>query len=267
MKKRLIVVTGTWLLLVGIVAHPTIAEKTDSTEVTKAVPTPFPTPGKWQQYWLDRVAEFRAENTTLDKDTRHIVFLGDSLTKGFKVKDYFPDLPVLNRGIVADGVCNYPSEAMPYRGITQRMKESVFDLNPSHVFFLIGTNDVGNRSIPIEYWLGAYKYVVQTTRGKFPDVKFILVTCPPTGEKYKYHVRLNSRILEWNKMIKTYAAEEGFRLIDLHSLLVGKDGLLPPEMTRDGLHFNKLGFDPWAEKVREIFSEDGLLKQDESTQQ
>ena len=37
------------------------------------------------------------------------------------------------------------------------------------------------------------------------------------------------------------------RVIDLHALLVGPDGLLPADMTGDGLHFNQIGYERWAE--------------------
>ena len=140
------------------------------------------------------------------------------------------------------------------------MKESIFDCNPSHIFFLIGTNDIGSRSIPIEYWLGAYKYVIGRARSMFADVKIILVTCPPTGTNYRYHEHLNKRILEWNELIKKTASEENCRLIDLYALLVGDDGLLPAEMTRDGLHFNNIGYDIWTKEIQKILKEDGIIK-------
>jgi len=224
--------------------------------------SPAPAPGKWGDFWIGRVKEFIAENAALDPKQRNIVFLGDSLTQGFKLKAYFPDLPVLNRGIVSDGGCDFPSGRSLYRGVTHRMDESIFNCNPSHLFYLIGTNDVGATTIPLDYWFGAYKFVIERTRAKFPDVKIILITCPPTGEAYARHASINPRIDEWNKMIRTYAEKEKFRLIDLHALLVGSDGLMPGDMTRDGLHFNKIGYDRWADAARAILKEDGVIKDD-----
>lgn len=224
-------------------------------------PTPVPKPGKWQKFWLDRVEVFKKENEKLDPAKKNIVFLGDSLTQGFKLEKYFPGLPALNRGIVSDGVANTPEAPLPWRGITHRMKESLYDCNPSHLFFLIGTNDVGRSSIPWDYWLGNYRYVIWQARKRFPDIQIILVTCPPTGLKYKKHEYLNKRIIEWNEIIKKTAKEEDCDLIDLYQLLVNKDGLLPEEMTRDGLHFNDIGFEKWATRVKEILAEDGISVQ------
>jgi lysophospholipase L1-like esterase len=240
-------------------AEPSVTTTAESLPASIAPP---PAPGKWQNFWIGRVKEFIAENAALDRTQRNIVFVGDSLTQGFKLKTYFPDLPVLNRGIVSDGGCDFPSGRSIYRGVTHRMDESIFNCNPSHVFYLIGSNDVGVTNIPLDYWFGAYKFVIAQTRAKFPDVKIILVTCPPTGEAYVRRATLNPRILEWNDLIRGYAAKERYRLIDLHALLVGKDGLLPAEMTRDGLHFNQIGYDRWAEAVRGILKEDGIIKGD-----
>lgn len=246
----------------GAPAAPAPSASPTTAPVTKipASIAPAPEPGKWGDFWIGRVKEFIAENAALDPKQRNIVFVGDSLTQGFKLKTYFPDLPVLNRGIVSDGGCDYPSGRNLYRGVTHRMDESIFNCNPSHLIYLIGTNDVGVTSIPLDYWLGAYKFVITQTRAKFPGVQIILVTCPPTGQAYARRASLNARILEWNALIKKYAAEEKFRLIDLHALLADKDGNLPAEMTRDGLHFNQIGYDRWANAVKEILKADGHLR-------
>ena len=230
-------------------------------------PTPVPKLGKWQQFWVDRVELFEKENEKLDPEKKNIVFLGDSLTQGFKVDKYFPDLPVLNRGIGSDGVCNFPSSKEPYRGVTHRLKESIYDCNPSHIFFLIGTNDVGSSIIPLEYWLGAQKYVIRSAKKQFPDVKIVLLTCPPTGLNYRSHVYLNEKLLAWNELIKQSAKDEDCGLIDLYSLLVNEEGLLPDEMTRDGLHFNSLGYDKLVVEVKKILEEDGIRTAPDNTAQ
>jgi lysophospholipase L1-like esterase len=139
------------------------------------------------------------------------------------------------------------------------MKESIFDCRPSHLFLMTGTNDVGVQDVPLEYWFGAYKYVVSQARQRYPDMKVIVMTCPPCGEPDARQKTLNARIQEWNRLIREYAKAEGFRLIDLHALLAGTDGRLPPDLTRDGLHFNKAGYDRWAKAAGVILREDGAI--------
>ena len=223
------------------------------------LPTPVPKPGRWQKFWLDRVEVFKAENAKLDPAKKNIIFLGDSLTQGFNLDIYFPGISMLNRGIVSDGVANVPEAPLPWRGITHRLKESIYDCNPSHLFFLIGTNDVGRKNIPYEYWLGNYKYVIWQARKRFPEIKIILVTCPPTGLKYKKNEYLNQRLTMWNEIIRKTAQEEKCELIDLHALLVDEKGLLPDEMTGDGLHLNDLAFKKWTQEIHKILKRDGII--------
>jgi lysophospholipase L1-like esterase len=254
-----------WLAVLAALSLTALAPAQTQPAAASSPPpsiAPAPAPGKWGDFWIKHVKDFIAENAKLDPQQRNIVFLGDSLTEGFHLKTYFPDLPVLNRGISSDGGCDFPAGRSLYRGVTHRMDESIFHCNPSHLFYLIGTNDVGVTSIPLDYWFGAYEYVINQARAKFPDIQIILITCPPTGEAYARRATLNPRILQWNDRIRAYAKKENFRLIDLHALLVGPDGLLPSDMTRDGLHFNKIGYDRWAQAARDILKQDGVIKGD-----
>ncbi len=70
---------------------------------------------------------------------------------------------------------------------------------------------------------------------------------------------MNPRISQWNTLIREYAVTENFRLIDLHALLAGPDGMLSSDLTRDGLHFNQTGYERWANAVSKILKEDGVI--------
>lgn len=259
--NRLLLVCGS---IFACVMPMRVGAASTTTTVVESI-APAPTPGPWQDKWISRVKEFIAENAALDPSTTNIVFIGDSLTQHFKLKTYFPDLPVLNRGIGSDGICDFPTGRNVWRGVTRRMNESVFDCRPSYLFIMTGTNDVGVLGIPLDYWFGAYKYVIDRTREKFPDVKIVLMTCPPTGQAYVRNKTLNARILEWNDKIRKYGAAEGYRVIDLHKLLVGPDGLLPADLTGDGLHFNQIGYDRWADAIRDVLRQDGVITSAPST--
>jgi hypothetical protein len=67
---------------------------------------------------------------TLGATPGHIVFLGDSITQGGLWPEWFPGVPVLNRGI--DGETS--------EDLLRRVDSAVRD--PRAVFLLIGTNDL-----------------------------------------------------------------------------------------------------------------------------
>jgi lysophospholipase L1-like esterase len=71
-----------------------------------------------------------------------IVFLGDSITDFFRVNEFFPGVYVINRGISGDTT----------DGVLNRLAESVYELSPSKIFLMIGTNDLGNRAVPFSQY-------------------------------------------------------------------------------------------------------------------
>ena len=76
-----------------------------------------------------RVNDFKFYNKEVKKEG--IVFVGDSLTENYNVYEYFKDYNVYNRGIGGDTTS----------GLLNRMKESIYDLEPKVVVLLIGIND------------------------------------------------------------------------------------------------------------------------------
>ncbi len=81
-----------------------------------------------QGQYTQSVEIWRETNKTLPKDG--IVFIGDSITQGFNVHEFYYGLPVFNRGIIGDTTT----------GVLARMNESVYELSPSKVFIAIPHN-------------------------------------------------------------------------------------------------------------------------------
>ena len=193
---------------------------------------------KLERHYDERVEKFKKENAGL----KNIILLGDSLTEGFDVDKLFPDRRVLNRGIVADHV------GMKEHGVLKRMDCSVFDCNPSHVFLLIGVNDLGDDNSPeaIERISKCYREICTTIISRAPQVKLYLQSCLPTGRKY---IRLNESIVELNKRIKKIADDLDLAYIDLHTLMKDEKGELKDELTREGLHLKPKAYDMWRKAL------------------
>src|SRR5262245_5697079 len=101
-------------------------------------PTAKPEPdlaAMFKMHWENRVRAFKEQNLGL----QNIVLLGDSITEGFEVTKYFPGRRVLNRGIGADVIGN-DMPTNDFRGVLQRLDNSVFDCAATDVFILIGIN-------------------------------------------------------------------------------------------------------------------------------
>jgi len=194
----------------------------------------------WVKHYHDRVAAFEAENKKLDESERYVVLLGDSLTEGWtaaRVKRFLPTLAprTLNRGIAADGV------GVNDRGVLNRLDASVFHCRPSHVFLLIGVNDIGRDGSGIAGAAKAYERVVAAVRERSKDFELVLITLSPAAKGY---AAMNPAIVKFNARIEGIAAAASLSVLDLHAKLADGSGALPEEMTTDGLH--------WKDSVYEI---------------
>lgn len=216
-----------------------------------------PTLDRWAQLYVDRVELFRAENAKLEPGQRTIVFAGDSITQAMPVAALYPGLAVMNRGISSDGTADLPGRTAPhYRGLINRIDESILDPRPKVLFILIGTNDVGNRSVELDYWEENLVAILDRVKSEIPDCRVVLQTLPPSGPPYARVENLNPRVVEYNERLRKLAADRRLDLIDLYKLFVNDEGILPQDFTGDGLHLRREAYDLWAAEARKFFPEE-----------
>jgi hypothetical protein len=106
----------------------------------------FPVPGRtssWKGFRaknIERRTHFAQHKA---QDQNAIVFVGDSITEGWKTleRDFAGlEVPVVNRGIGGDTTPN----------LVYRLEEDVLSLHPRALVILIGTNDLGEHTAPAQ---------------------------------------------------------------------------------------------------------------------
>lgn len=178
---------------------------------------------------LDRLSHFKSQNEVVKKGG--ISFLGDSITEGYNVYEYFSDLLVYNRGISGDTTL----------GLLNRLDESVFKLNPSKVVVLIGTNDYQALNATNLDILERITLIVKTIKEKLPNTKIFIQSVYPvnnTLDKDMVGIRNNETIKLLNESLSKL---DGITFINLYDKLI-KDGNLNKEYTKEGLHINPKGY-------------------------
>ncbi|MGL5541607.1 MAG: GDSL-type esterase/lipase family protein, partial [Erysipelotrichaceae bacterium] len=126
----------------------------------------------------NRMDEFESLNQIEKK--KGIVFVGDSLTQGYNVYEYYPQLPVYNRGIYGDSTV----------GCAARLQQSVYALHPKGVVLLIGVNDLSVfRSAPHEIAQRIDK-IIQSIREQLPDVTIWVLSLLPVSKEV--HPKINA---------------------------------------------------------------------------
>jgi lysophospholipase L1-like esterase len=166
-----------------------------------------------------------------------VVFLGDSITDYWKLPDYFPGKPYINRGI--DG------QTTPEMLV--RFRQDVIALHPKVLVVLAGTNDIAgvtgrtvNEDIEANYASMAELAHAHRIRIVFASVLPVHNYTHDAEESFA--LRPRDRILALNKWLKDYCAKNDFVYLDYFSALVDERGMLKRALADDGLHPTDAGY-------------------------
>jgi lysophospholipase L1-like esterase len=192
-----------------------------------------------------RTRVFRGINQQVKKGG--VVFVGDSITQDYPVGEYFPQALVYNRGIGGD----------TSKGLLGRLNESVFDLDPSVMILLIGTNDLELIGDGVPAIADRIKEIIRLVREKCPKTRIILESVYPVNpaiDPITVSHRQNEDIRQLNDLLKTIP---DITFLDFTTLLVDDGGALSRSLSADGLHVNQEGYYLISAKLREIVPELG----------
>ena len=190
------------------------------------------------------VGRYRDANAALGPPgpgENRVVFMGDSLTDGWQLQQYFPGKPYVNRGI--------GGQTTPQMLI--RFRPDVIDLQPRVVLILAGTNDIGGNTGPMRIEDIENNIASMTELAQVHGIRVVLSSILPV---HNYTpdaaVRLIGRppqkILELNRWLRDYCARKSFVYLDYFSAMVDGTGLLKKDLALDGLHPNPSGYNIMA---------------------
>jgi lysophospholipase L1-like esterase len=187
-----------------------------------------------------QLARYREANAALALPApgeSRVIFLGDSITDYWKLPNYFPGKPYVNRGI--DG------QTTPEMLV--RFRQDVIDLHPKVVVMLAGTNDIAgvtgrtsNEDIEANYASMAELARAHRVRVVFASV--LPVHNHTHDAEESFALRPQDRILALNKWLKEYCAKNRFVYLDYFSALVDERGMLKRDLADDGLHPTDAGY-------------------------
>jgi lysophospholipase L1-like esterase len=166
-----------------------------------------------------------------------VVFLGDSITDYWKLADYFPGKPYINRGI--DG------QTAPQMLV--RFRQDVIALHPRVVVVLAGTNDVAGVTGPARNEDIEANYASMAESARLHHVRVVFASLLPVNNytedaKESFSLRPRERILALNTWLKDYCAKNGFVYLDYFSAVVDDKGMLRRDLSDEGLHPNASGY-------------------------
>jgi lysophospholipase L1-like esterase len=187
----------------------------------------------WPQ--LARYRDANAKVPPAAKNENRVVFLGDSITDGWNLAEYFPDKPYINRGI--------SGQTTPQMLI--RFRPDVIALKPRVVVVLAGTNDIAGNTGPMTNEMIQDNYASMAELARANGIKVVFASVLPVHDYGKTKVterRSPEQILQLNQWIRSYCAKNGHIHLDYFGKMVDDKGMLKVELANDGLHPNAEGY-------------------------
>jgi acyl-CoA thioesterase-1 len=170
-------------------------------------------------------------------EAMRVVFLGDSITDGWRLNEYFGERDFINRGISGQ----ITGEMLG------RMKEDVVNLKPKAVLVLAGTNDLA-RGISLRTVEDNLSMIADIA--EYNKIQPIFASILPISD---YHRNVNptyaqslrrspNSIRELNDWMHQMCEQRHFVYVDYYSSMVDQAGWMPADMADDGLHPNAKGY-------------------------
>jgi lysophospholipase L1-like esterase len=186
---------------------------------------------------LTRYREANAALPAPAADENRVVFFGDSITDIWKLSDYFPGKPYINRGI--------GGQTTPQMLV--RFRQDVIDLHPKVVVMLAGTNDIAGNTGPMRDEDIEANYASMAELARLHEIRVVFSSVLPVHNytersKDMYAQRPPARILALNAWLKDYCAKNDLVYLDYFSAMVDDTGLLKKDLAEDGLHPNAAGY-------------------------
>ena len=227
-------------------------------------PTPTPDPLTVEKQRADRLqaryndyanfARYREANSKLAppaKNEQRVVFMGDSITDSWKLDQYFPGAPYVNRGISGQTTSQ----------MLLRFRADVIDLHPKVVVILAGTNDISGNTGPITLEAIENNYESMVDLAHANGINVVFASVMPISD-YNKNAQGNpivrsvqrppAQIAALNEWIKKYCAERKLVYLDYFSAMADEKGFLKADIANDGLHPNAKGYElikPLAENA------------------
>ena len=198
----------------------------------------------FETYYNDKVETYEVENAYYSKG--QIIFLGDSITDLYHLDDYYADLDkaCYNRGIGGDKTT----------GVIDRLKVSLYDLEPSEVVLMIGINDL-NSGRTVEELSSLYKAILDGIKEHLPSSKVFTMSILPMNDLLSGYFDIdaqNAKVVETNTHIAQMASEKGYTYVDLYSKMKDENGKLIASYTDDGIHPNANGYAVWTSLLKPL---------------
>jgi lysophospholipase L1-like esterase len=194
---------------------------------------------------LKRFQEDNAKLAAPAPDEKRVVFMGNSITEGWKnaSPEFFNGRPYVNRGI--------SGQTTPQMLI--RFHQDVVKLKPRVVVMLCGINDIAGNTGPSTLEMIEDNIAAMAEIARANKISVVLSSVLPAFDfPWKPGMEPANKVIALNEWIKTYAAQHKLVYLDYFTAMKDERNGLSKELAKDGIHPTKAGYaimEPLAEKA------------------
>lgn len=166
-------------------------------------------------------------------DAGDIVFVGNSITEGFPVYEFFPGAKVKNRGI--SGNWTYQ--------VVNRLP-AIVAAHPTKLFIEMGINDLIYQ-VSVDSIIKNYRKAIHITQQGSPSTELFIQSLTPGTYEFKY---LNPSIVQVNDSLQQLCKQFNIHYVNLYHAMLKGDAL-DSSLTVDGLHYNAKAYQIWVQHI------------------
>ncbi|MGB2927202.1 MAG: GDSL-type esterase/lipase family protein, partial [Limnothrix sp.] len=193
--------------------------------------TQQPTHQEWKQL-LQKEAHSVA---TGQGNNRLGVLVGDSLSMWFP-SELLPEGKLwLNQGISGENS----------NQILQRL-DALDQVRPETIYIMAGVNDLKQGATDATV-INNTRAIIRRLRYQHPSATVVLQSLLPTRKAYLSP----QRAINLNRQLQAIAAQENAGYLNLHTLFVDGEGKMRSDLSTDGLHLNRQGYQVWQQAMQQ----------------
>lgn len=188
--------------------------------------------------WEEAIQKFEQQDETNPPSQNHVLFVGSSSIRMWKLDQSFPDLKPINRGFggsqIADSIHFADRIILKHR--------------PRVVVLYAGDNDLAKGKTP-ERVTSDFEQFVATVHKTLPETRIIFIAVKPSIARWK----LIDKVRAANSAVaKICSKNDRLEFVDIDTPMLGDDGKPRPELfLKDGLHMTDAGYEIWSILVRQ----------------
>jgi len=198
-----------------------------------------------------------AHQALLEKKDAGVIdlyFIGDSITRRWGALDYPELLAHFNERFSGWNAADFAWGGDRTENMLWRLANGELDgVEPEVIVIQAGTNNVGSRAggpDKVEAIAAGVRAIVEHSRRLAPEAALVVTGIFPRSDP-----EVVGEIDAINALLESAAGDLGYVFVNINDALADADGLLRDEMSSDGLHLARPGYEVWADALEPLLTD------------